>query len=106
MSKLYGLTQVELSKRVGMQPSHLNIFLKGKSDIHSERLVELLEEIGVSVEDLIDRALIRYKKTNAPEERGGDLEEMLRRMSRAEREAVLAIAQRLANERTKGKAPR
>lgn len=97
LCKLYGLTQVELAKRLGMQPSHLNIFLRGRSDIHSQRLIEFLEELGISVEEQVDKALAKMKQEPLmPEE---DLNLSLRRMSRAERESLILIITRLSRER-------
>jgi transcriptional regulator with XRE-family HTH domain len=102
LCKLYGLTQVELSKRLGMQPSHLNIFLRGRSDIHSQRLLELLNELGISVEDQIDAALARLNG-QAPKDPEQDLALYLRRMTRAERESLGMIITRLGRERGRNK---
>ena len=101
LCKHYGLTQVELAKRLGMQPSHLNIYLRGRSDIHSQRLIQLLEEIGISVEDQVDRALERFVQPAEKEE--DRLAVAFRRMSRAERESLSLIISRLGRERARAR---
>lgn len=99
LCKVYGLTQVELAKRLGMQPSHLNIFLRGRSDIHSQRLVELLSEMGISIEEQVDRALAKLVEGARAED--DELAVAFRRMSRAERESLSLIISRLGRERAR-----
>lgn len=50
-----GISQAELARRVGMQPSHLNRFLKGHGDIRALRLIEILNELGFDLEALMTR---------------------------------------------------
>lgn len=52
-----GISQAELARRVGMQPSHLNRFLKGHGDIRALRLIEILNELGFDLEALMARPL-------------------------------------------------
>ena len=54
LAVLAGVSQAELARRVGMLPNHLNVFLQGKGDIHSARMVELLSELGIDVEEMLD----------------------------------------------------
>lgn len=50
-----GISQAELARRVGMQPSHLNRFLKGHGDIRALRFIEILNELGFDLEALMAR---------------------------------------------------
>lgn len=52
-----GLSQAELARRVGMQPSHLNHFLRGHGDVRSSKLLEILLVLGVDLERHLDEAL-------------------------------------------------
>ena len=61
---LAGISQAELARRIGMQPSHLNRFLKGHGDMGSSRLLSLLSELGVDLENVLDKA-IALKKTES-----------------------------------------
>lgn len=54
---LRGLSQAELARRIGMQPSHLNRFLKGHGDMGSARLIQLFEELGVDLDQVLSQAI-------------------------------------------------
>ena len=56
-----GLSQAELARRIGMQPSHLNRFLKGHGDMGSARLISLLSELGVDLEAVVVAAIEKQK---------------------------------------------
>lgn len=56
-----GLSQAELARRIGMQPSHLNRFLKGHGDMGSARLISLLGELGVDLERVLNDAIAQAK---------------------------------------------
>lgn len=62
-----GMSQAELARRIGMQPSHLNRFLKGHGDMGSARLVSLLSELGVDLERVVDEALRQQKTADGRE---------------------------------------
>lgn len=56
-----GLSQAELARRIGMQPSHLNRFLKGHGDMGSARLISLLQELGVDLEQVLNDAIAKAR---------------------------------------------
>lgn len=105
LTQLSNVTQVELSKRLGIQPSHLNIFFQGRGDIHGQRLIELLLELGVDVESQIDEALARFDDKEGNNSSAltlsgtSSLATQFNRMSRAERESISLIIRRLDQER-------
>ncbi len=43
------MSQAELARRVGMQPSHLNHFLRGRGDVRVSRLLKILEALDVDL---------------------------------------------------------
>jgi len=72
LNKLQTLTKVELAKRIGIQPQHINRFFTGESSFTDEILYNLQNEFGVSITYLvmnqglplidIDKAKSRIKK--------------------------------------------
>lgn len=104
-----GLTQAEVARRLGMQASHLNLFLKGKSDLVSQRLLQLLKELDVDVEQLVDEAL---EKTAAPDTASTEtteaenLQNQLLRLPRVDRDSVLNILKKMAPTNPLTRSPR
>jgi transcriptional regulator with XRE-family HTH domain len=62
--KLTGLTQRDLAKHLSTTPSHLNLYFKNKSDMHSAKLVETLHFLGIDLASLIDERVSTLKKAN------------------------------------------
>jgi transcriptional regulator with XRE-family HTH domain len=46
-----GLSQSSLAKKLGMQPSNLNLYLRGHKDIRAELFLELLKVLGVDIRE-------------------------------------------------------
>lgn len=88
-----GVTQAELARRVGMQPSHLNRFLRGHGDIRSYRLMEILAEIGFDLEQMM---------AMAPLSRGADLA-VPATLSRFERRTIETLVARFHEEACGGR---
>ena len=107
LSVLMGLSQAELARRVGMLPSHLNVYLQGKGDIHSGRFIEILAECGIDIEELVDKKLaVRIKGDSASAAIDLSVSEAvakLRRMPRAEVQAISLILGKIGTDRRKSK---
>lgn len=101
LTSLMGLSQAEIARRVGMQASHLNVFMKGRGDLHSLRLMEILKELGIDLEDQLDLAIRRQRarKSGQHLHDGEDLLTSLQQISRAERESLRRIISRLRKEK-------
>lgn len=92
-----GLTQAELARRVGMQPTHLNAFLKGRNDILAQRLTEILLELGLDLSD----SLKKHRRARLPKNRRDDprtLVAKLARMSPSDVESISVLINRLGDE--------
>lgn len=70
LAGLIGMTQAELARRLSLQPSNLNHYLKGHGDVRAELFVRILRELGVDVEDLLNRE-IATRTGMKLEDRGG-----------------------------------
>ncbi len=57
LAKISEISQTELADQVGVPPSQINRFFRGKSDICSSLLVKILKELEFDVESLIDHKL-------------------------------------------------
>lgn len=107
-----GLTQAEVARRLGMQASHLNLFLKGKSDLVSQRLLQLLKELDVDVEQLVDQALEKStasdpaKLETAEALETENLQNQLLRLPRVDRDSVLNILKKMAPANPLTRSPR
>ncbi len=102
------LTQAELARRVGMQPSHLNLFLQGRGDIHSQRFVDILSELGIDIESQLERYIAQKSGDLSDEKNPGVSAERvlakLRKMSKAEMEAIALIVGKISKDQRPTKA--
>lgn len=99
--KLDGLSQAELARRVGIQPSHLNRFLKGHGDIRSFLFASLLEELGINIAQIIEREFLQRssaRSTTKSERDSNHIGDLLRGLPSAERRAVAFLVETMANE--------
>lgn len=55
--KQTGLTQKELAQRLGTTPGHLNLYLTGKSDMHSINLIAILEALGIDLAEILNERI-------------------------------------------------
>lgn len=101
LADLLGLSQAEVARRVGMQASHLNVFLKGRGDLHSLRLMEILKELGIDLEEQLETAArrLRAKRAGRPLQDDEDLLASLQQISRPERESLRLIISRLRQDK-------
>lgn len=61
LAKLRGLTQVELARRLDMQASHLNHYLKGHGDVRSSSFLKILGELGIDMSTVIDQEIAKRR---------------------------------------------
>lgn len=52
--KLSGMTQAELAKRAGMQPTQLNHFLMGRREPRIKSLRKLSEATGINIQKIVE----------------------------------------------------
>lgn len=57
LTKSIGISQTELSDRLGVPPSQVNRFFRGHSDIYSSVLMGVLKELGFNLEEMISRRI-------------------------------------------------
>lgn len=104
LTELSQLSQAEMARRIGMQPTHINLFFQGRGDLHGQRLIAVLRELGIDLEKQVNDAIDEIqnsKKETAVRSEFDDLIEDLRSLPRAERESVSLIIGRLGNEKKK-----
>jgi transcriptional regulator with XRE-family HTH domain len=91
LARLSGLSQAELSRRLSIQPSNLNPFLKGHGDVRAELFVKILQELSVDIEDLMNREISRASGIQ-PEFRvtpGQAWESIVKSLGASERKAMV-----------------
>lgn len=101
LTALNGLSQAELARRAGLQPSQLNVYLQGRGDLHSRKLVRILLELGLDIETLLEQRISQRRSAERKLVASSDLTEILehlRDMPRAESEAISLVVQRMAQE--------
>ena len=98
LAVLRGISQVELAKRLGMQPSHLNHFLKGRGDVRSAQLLRILRELGIDVEEALNRevAALSGMKLEGKDSVGEAFESVAKALSPEDRHAMLGYIVRMA----------
>lgn len=57
LAKAKGMTQAGIASNVGMQPSHINRYFNGVSDVTSSHFIEILKVLGINVEQLASEEL-------------------------------------------------
>jgi transcriptional regulator with XRE-family HTH domain len=53
LSRVKGLTQSEVAKGVDMQPSHINRYFNGVSDLTSAHFTNILKVLGIDLEKIV-----------------------------------------------------
>lgn len=62
LARLKGLSQGRLAQACGISRVSVNRFFCGKSELRASDLSQILESLGIDLEDLIDRQLLRAMK--------------------------------------------
>jgi transcriptional regulator with XRE-family HTH domain len=110
--QLDGVSQAELSRRVGIQPSHLNRYLKGHGDIRSALLISVMEELGIDICEILEREILRRRPKSivslgiTESESTDQVADLLTRMPSAERRALTLLIQKMSVESRTGAARR
>jgi transcriptional regulator with XRE-family HTH domain len=89
-----GLTQVDLSRRLGIRPSHLSTFLRGHAEIRSGLFVDLLKEVGVDIPTRLDSSLASSQEPSL----GRQFEALVGGLQDGDREALIGYIARFAEE--------
>lgn len=89
------VTQKDLALGLGMKPSHINLYFKGKSDIHSRKLVSILKMLGIDLESLV-RERIEMLSRNEGKVSSENLFSKLDQVKDFNREPLLRIIKHLA----------
>lgn len=98
VANLRDLSQADLAKKIGVQPSHLNHYLKGHGDIRSEMLLKILAEVGIHVEDLVNREIARLNSLELKDRvtPGQAMESLLKSMADEDRRALIGYVSKFA----------
>lgn len=63
--RLSNLTQRDLARGLGVRPSHLNLYFTEKSDMHSHKLIDMLDMLGIDVRAQLAERIAELKKEPA-----------------------------------------
>ncbi len=59
LARAQGTTQTEIAESLDMQLSHINRYFNGHSDISSNHLVNIMKTLGIDLEAIISKELLR-----------------------------------------------
>lgn len=98
IASLRGTSQARLAKKVGVQASHLNHFLRGHGDVRSALLVEILSELGIDVEQAVNEELARLNGLELKEKTtpGQAMESLVKAMEPEDRRAFIGYFSKFA----------
>ena len=65
IAKLKGITQDRLAKKCKVSRITINRFFKGKTDLRSSDLIELMQFLGIPITELIDKELEELLNTKS-----------------------------------------
>lgn len=83
------LTQTEVAKKAGINRSHLNRVLSGRSDLSAEKLIDLLGVLGVDLGEIIDQRIDELSQRSRPSaDLGEALYQLIESMDPVARKAV------------------
>ena len=91
-----GLTQEELSERVGLSQNHLSSIERGVSFPSPEKLVLIIDEIGVSADQLFEDVT-----KNSYQATASLLSERIKHLQAEEQQRILAVLEVLIQEAEK-----
>jgi transcriptional regulator with XRE-family HTH domain len=98
LTKLNSFTQAELARRLGLRASNLNHFLRGHGDVRASLLLAILNELGISVEEMINAELARksgFRLAERPK-LGETFESIATALDRDDRQTLVRYVTRMA----------
>lgn len=92
-----GLTQTELAQRAGINRSHLNRVLSGRSDLSAEKLIDLLDVLGIDLGAVIEQRTDELTQRARPStDLGQALVQLIESMDPVTQQAVFRTVMNLA----------
>lgn len=86
-----GITQRDLAASLELKPSQMNLYMQGKVEMKSDRLLKVLNILGLDIETLLDQRIAELSQANsrpAPEQR---VLAKIGRLDEYKRESLLKI---------------
>jgi transcriptional regulator with XRE-family HTH domain len=62
--RLTHVTQRDIAAALEIQPSQLNVYFTGKGDMHSKKLIRLLEVLGVDLNEILEQRIRELQHSN------------------------------------------
>lgn len=90
---LLGISQKEIASALGVRSNHINLFFRAKSDIHSAKLLLILDHLGIDV-----RQLVKKRIDQLSGRKSSDVNLMalrLRRLKPSSRNSLLRLVENL-----------
>ena len=98
LATLNGLTQAELARRLEIKPSNLNHYLRGHGDVHADLFISILKELGIDIEEIVNRELARLNGLSLEEKStpGAAMEAVAKALPREDRKAMVSFIVKMA----------
>lgn len=90
---LLGVSQKEIAAALGVRSNHINLYFRSKSDIHSAKLLLILNYLGIDVHQLIKKRIDQLSG-----KKSSDVNLMalrLRRLKPSSRNSILRLVEHL-----------
>lgn len=57
LSRIVGISQRDLSQSMGLKPSQLNLYFNERAEMKAQRLVQILEILGIDIDELLTQRI-------------------------------------------------
>ena len=98
LSRIVGISQRDLSEHMGLKPSQLNLYFNERAEMKAQRLVQLLEILGIDIDELLNQRI----RTLGGDPSGSEIDDSnlyakLGRIRGAKRKSLLKIIRMLGD---------
>ena len=63
LSHNLGVRQKDLAATLGLKPSQMNLYMQGKVDMRADRMMNVLEVLGIDIEEILSTKLANSNNT-------------------------------------------
>lgn len=97
LTQALGVRQKDLAASLNLKPSQMNVYMQGKVEMKTDRLLCVLELMGVDVEKILEEKIIEASKTSLQASNKENVLAKIGRLDADNRESIFKIVKILGS---------
>ncbi|KYG61530.1 hypothetical protein AZI86_17640 [Bdellovibrio bacteriovorus] len=97
LSQTLGVRQKDLAASLNLKPSQMNVYMQGKVEMKTDRLLCVLELMGIDVEKLLEQKIIEASKASFESSNKENVLAKIGRLDADNRESIFKIVKILGS---------